>query len=521
MKAFIVNRVGDSFFILGLGLLFMTVGSLDYDQVFAASQNLSQQMIALPFIGVEIDAANLAGFLLLAGAMGKSAQFFLHTWLPDAMEGPTPVSALIHAATMVTAGVFVIARASPLYEAAPQALMAVALVGGATALFAASIGLVQNDIKRVIAYSTCSQLGYMFAALGVGAYAAAIFHLVTHAFFKALLFLCAGSVIHAVEDEQDMNYMAGLSRDHMPVTWAAMLIGTLGLTGFPLTAGYFSKDIIIEAAYASGSLVAVPVFWLLLISAALTSFYAWRLFFLTFHSPASARSSQAVLSAHESPPIMTVPLVILSLGTLIVGAMIYHYFVGAAHADFWQQSLPAEAGGNILETLHHTPIYIVFAPLLAALIGFAIAWLFYLQNSDIPNALIRRGAWVYRFLFNKWYFDELYDFLFTRPVFALGRFFWRVGDLGVIDRIGPNGISARILNLSGVSRKLQTGYLYHYAFVMLIGLTVMTSWFIWQDFNWAAAQVQLAAAYEIAYGWLSAIELPPLPDFGGLFEGLF
>ena len=524
MKAFIVNRVGDAAFILGMGLLFYVVGSLDYDAVFASGAKLAATQIALPF-GFSIDAANLTGFFLLFGAMGKSAQFLLHTWLPDAMEGPTPVSALIHAATMVTAGVFMIARVSPIYEVAQTALLAVALVGGVTALFAATIGLVQTDIKRVIAYSTCSQLGYMFAALGLGAYAVAIFHLATHAFFKALLFLGAGSVIHSLEDEQDMNNMGGLNNHKMPLTWATMLIGTLGLTGFPLTAGYFSKDAIIEAAYESGSLVAVPVFWLLLISAALTSFYAWRLFFLTFHSAENSRTATGVHSAHESAPIMTVPLVLLALGALIAGGVFYHILVGAGNVAFWQNAIPQGAGGNILETLHHAPFYIVLSPLFAALIGFAVAVLFYLGNSDIPNSLIRRGAWVYRFLFHKWYFDELYNSIFTRPSFALGRFFWHRGDEQAIDGLGPNGVSARVLNVAGVTPSLQTGYLYHYAFLMLIGLTAMVSWLVFSNTDWASAQAGLIAFYNQSAdfilnlpAWFAGIEMP---NFGKLWEEWF
>lgn len=483
MKAFIVNRVGDLFFILGMAVLFLYAGSLNYDEVFSQASKLAATQVVLPF-GFTIDAANLAGLLLLGGAMGKSAQIILHVWLPDAMEGPTPVSALIHAATMVTAGVFMIARSSSIYEAAPEALMAVAMVGGVTALFTATIGLVQNDIKRVIAYSTCSQLGYMFAALGLGAYPVAIFHLFNHAFFKALLFLGAGSVIHAVDSEQDMNNMAGLNRQKMPLTWATMLIGTLGLTGFPLTAGYFSKDAIIEAAFASGSLVSVPIFWMLLVAAVLTSFYSWRLFFLTFHSAENSRTAIAVHSAHESPAVMTIPLVLLALGALVAGAAVYHLFIGSANVGFWQNAMPQASGGNILGELHHVPIYIVFAPLVAAIIGFVVAWFFYLGSSNISNVLIRRAAWIYRLLFNKWYFDELYNFIFSRPIFALGRFFWMVGDVKIIDRFGPNGISARILNISSITPRFQTGYLYHYAFLMLIGLTAMVSWLVFGNTDW-------------------------------------
>lgn len=510
MKAFIVNRVGDAFFILGLGLLFYVVGSLDYDTVFSATEKLAATQIALPF-GYALDAATSVCLLLLFGAMGKSAQFLLHTWLPDAMEGPTPVSALIHAATMVTAGVFMIARSSPLYEAAPDALLAVALVGGTTALFAATIGLVQTDIKKVIAYSTCSQLGYMFAALGLGAYAIALFHLLTHAFFKALLFLGAGSVIHSLEDEQDMNNMGGLNKDKMPLTWATMLIGTLGLTGFPLTAGYFSKDAIIEAAFVSGSLASSPVFWLLIVAAALTSFYAWRVFFLTFHSGENSRTAQGVHRAHESPAVMTLPLIALALGALLAGAGFYHLFVGAGSGDFWQDALPQDAGDGILEAIHHVPLYIVLAPFGAAIVGFVTATLFYLGNSDVSNQLIRRGAWIYRFLFNKWYFDELYDFLFTRPSFALGRFFWHQGDEKIIDRFGPNGVGGRVLNVATITPKFQTGYLYHYAFLMLIGLTGMATWLLYGKTDWLTLWTSLLALV----AQLSALDLDALKFWQG------
>ncbi len=522
LKAFIVNRVGDAFFILGMALLFVSVGSLDFSAVFAAAPRLAEMAIILPG-GFSLDAANLACLFLLLGAMGKSAQFLLHTWLPDAMEGPTPVSALIHAATMVTAGVFMIARCAPLYEYAPIALVAVAIVGGITSLFAATIGLVQNDIKRVIAYSTCSQLGYMFAALGLGAYAAAMFHLFTHAFFKALLFLGAGSVIHAMSDEQDMRRMAGLTRQKMPITWATMLIATLALTGFPLTAGYFSKDVIIEAAAQSGSVAAVPVFWLLLISAVLTSFYSWRLFFLTFHTEENTRSGRGLISAHESPAVMTLPMIGLAVGALIVGITAYYGFVGKAHTDFWGAALPPQAGGNILETLHHAPAYIIVAPLVASLVGFGIAWLFYIVNSDIPENLTRRGAWIYRFLFNKWYFDELYNFIAVRPAFALGRLFWQKGDVGLIDGIGPNGIARRVLNLTVFARSFQTGYLYHYAFVMLGGVTLMTSWTLWSAFDLSLAQLGTQSGswaswiVNFAAELWSGLSLPELPDMDDLF----
>ena len=513
LKAFIVNRVGDAFFLLGLALIYMLKGSLDFDVLFDNVDQLAQTTIALP-LGLSISAANLIGGLLLLGAMGKSAQILFHVWLPDAMEGPTPVSALIHAATMVTAGIFVIARISPVYEQAPEALWMVGLVGGVTALFAATIGLVQNDIKRVIAYSTCSQLGYMFAALGLGAYSAAIFHLFTHAFFKALLFLGAGSVLHAIDHEQDITHMNGLSAKKMPLTWGTMLVGVLSLTGFPLSAGFFSKDVIIEAAFASPSWIAIFLFWLLLISAALTAFYAWRLFFLTFHMEEDARSSHGVTTARESPPVMTVPLVLLAFASAIIGMVAYPSFVGDAQADFWQGALPAQGGGDILNQLHNVPIYIIFAPIIASLIGFSLAWFFYMTAPAFPVFLMRRFAWVYRLFYNKWYFDEIYHWLFTLPSLALGRFFWKIGDLKIIDGLGPNGISARVLNFANIARSFQTGYLYHYAFIMLFGLSVMVSWVFWQKGDFAYAQT-LLLWWEVIVSalpaWADVMNLPDLP----------
>jgi NADH-quinone oxidoreductase subunit L len=404
--------------------------------------------------------------------MGKSAQVPLHTWLPDAMEGPTPVSALIHAATMVTAGVFMVARLSPIFALSPTALSVVVFVGAITAFFAATVGLVQNDIKRVVAYSTCSQLGYMFVALGVGAYPVAIFHLFTHAFFKALLFLGSGSVIHAVADEQDMRKMGGL-RKVIPVTYAMMVIGTLSLTGFPLTAGYFSKDAIIEAAHAGSAGVAFFAFVLLVIAAAFTSFYSWRLIFMTFHG--EPRAPKAVMEhAHESPQVMLVPLYVLAAGALVAGWLFAGHFIEEGAAGFWKGSLVLETA--LLEAMHHTPFWIAALPTIAMILGFLVAWQFYIRSPRTPVELAAQQPVLYSFLLNKWYFDEIYDALLVRPAMALGRFFWKKGDGWLIDGFGPDGISARVIDVTRNVVRLQTGYLYHYAFAMLLGVALLVTW---------------------------------------------
>ncbi|MEM8704769.1 MAG: NADH-quinone oxidoreductase subunit L, partial [Pseudomonadota bacterium] len=414
--------------------------------------------------------------LLFMGAMGKSAQFLLHTWLPDAMEGPTPVSALIHAATMVTAGVFMVARLSPLFEQAPLALSVVTFVGAFTAFFAATVGLVQNDIKRVIAYSTCSQLGYMFVALGVGAYSVGIFHLFTHAFFKALLFLGAGSVIHAVSDEQDMRNMGGL-RTYIPLTYWMMIIGTLALTGFPLTAGFFSKDAVIEAAYVGQNSNAIFAFWATVVAALLTSFYSWRLIFLTFHGRPRA-SAEIMSHVHESPPVMTVPLGILAAGALLSGFIFYSVFVGDHHAyeGFWKEALYTSPENTVLDDLHQVPFWVKASPFVMMLLGLGTAVWFYLLRPDTPARLARTFDGLYAFLLNKWYIDEIYDFLFVRPAMWLGRFLWKQGDGRVIDGFGPDGVAARVRDVTGRVVKLQTGYVYHYAFAMLIGVSALITW---------------------------------------------
>jgi NADH-quinone oxidoreductase subunit L len=414
--------------------------------------------------------------LLFMGAMGKSAQFGLHTWLPDAMEGPTPVSALIHAATMVTAGVFLVARMSPLFEHSATALAFVTVIGATTAIFAATIGLVQTDIKRVIAYSTCSQLGYMFVALGVGAYSVGIFHLFTHAFFKALLFLGSGSVIHAMHHEQDMMRMGGLRR-LIPVTYWMMVIGTLALTGFPLTAGYFSKDAVIEAAYAAHSASGSYAFALTVLAALLTSFYSWRLIFLTFHGAPRA-SLETMSHVHESPKVMLVPLLILAVGALFAGLAFKSGFIGAGYEEFWRGALFTSEHNEILHHMHEVPAWVVWSPFVMMALGFAGAWIFYIRRPDLPGRLARRHELIYLFLLNKWYFDELYDLLFVRPAKWIGRFLWKTGDGRIIDGLGPDGISARVVDVTNRVVRLQTGYVYHYAFAMLIGVAALFTWFM-------------------------------------------
>jgi NADH-quinone oxidoreductase subunit L len=471
IKAFIVNRVGDFGFALGLFAVFMLVGSIDLETVFAQVPALSGKTIH--FLGREADALTLICLLLFMGAMGKSAQFLLHTWLPDAMEGPTPVSALIHAATMVTAGVFMVARLSPLFEAAPNAAAFVTFIGASTAFFAATVGLVQNDIKRIVAYSTCSQLGYMFVAMGVGAYSVGMFHLFTHAFFKALLFLGSGSVIRAMHHEQDIRLMGGL-KDKIPFTYWTMVIGTLALTGFPFTAGYFSKDAIIEAAYAGKNAFAAYGFLLTVIAAALTAFYSWRLIFKTFHGQPHDRDHYE--AAHESPLVMLVPLGVLAAGSILAGYPFYAYFAGHEAAEFFRESIKMVPGN--LDDMHHTPVLVAQLPTLMMLAGFAVAYQFYIRRPDLPAELARSQEPLYRFLLNKWYFDEIYDVLFVNPMKRLGWILWKFGDEWVIDGFGPDGVSARVIDVTRNVVRLQTGYLYHYAFAMLIGVAALITWFM-------------------------------------------
>ncbi|PPB81808.1 NADH dehydrogenase subunit L [Albidovulum inexpectatum] len=524
MKAFIVNRVGDFGFALGIFGLFYLVDSIKMDDIFAAAPALAETQMR--FLWTDWNAANLLAFLLFIGAMGKSAQLFLHTWLPDAMEGPTPVSALIHAATMVTAGVFLVCRMSPLFEYAPEAKSFVMYIGAATAFFAATVGLVQNDIKRVIAYSTCSQLGYMFVAAGAGVYGAAMFRLFTHAFFKAMLFLGAGSVIHAMHHEQDMRNYGGL-RAKLPITFWAMMIGTLAITGvgIPLThfgfAGFLSKDAIIESAFASGNGFA---FWALVIAALFTSFYSWRLMFMTFYgSPRGDHHAHD--HAHESPPVMTVPLGVLALGAIFAGMLWYKPFFGdhermteffamphhaAAEAEVapGEPAAMAEAGhgseavqgeettahmagaahpaigaiymseasNEVLDRAHHSPVWVKLSPFIAMLIGLGLAWTFYIKDPSIPGRLAAQQPILYRFLLNKWYFDEIYDAIFVRPALALGRLLWKKGDGAVIDGT-INGVAMGLVpTLTRWASRAQSGYIFTYAFAMVIGIAILLTW---------------------------------------------
>lgn len=477
IKAFVVNRVGDFGFALGIFALFMMVGAINFETVFAQAPSLTGKSIW--FFGYHPDALTLICLLLFTGAMGKSAQFLLHTWLPDAMEGPTPVSALIHAATMVTAGVFMVARLSPLFELAPDAQTFVIFIGATTAIFAATVGLVQNDIKRVVAYSTCSQLGYMFVAMGVGAYSVGMFHLFTHAFFKALLFLGSGSVIHAMHHEQDMRHMGGL-KDRIPFTYVVMIIGTLALTGFPLTAGFFSKDAIIEAAYAAyagKNMVALYAFICVVVAALLTSFYSWRLIFMTFHGEPHDRTHWK--EAHESPYTMLVPLGFLALGSIVAGYPFKEIFTGHTGVEqFFRESLTFAKSNHILEEMHHLSLSFGLIPLAMMAIGWVVAAYFYIRRPDIPVTLARQHDFLYRFLLNKWYFDELYDLIFVRPAKWIGRALWKGGDGWLIDGFGPDGVSARVLDVTRNVVRLQTGYLYHYAFAMLIGAAAFITYFM-------------------------------------------
>jgi NADH-quinone oxidoreductase subunit L len=469
IKAFVVNRVGDFGFAIGIFAVFTVFGTLQYDPVFAsAPDQVGKTML---FLGMHLDTLTVICLLLFMGAMGKSAQFLLHTWLPDAMEGPTPVSALIHAATMVTAGVFMVARLSPLFEHAPIALDFVTVIGATTAFFAATVGLVQTDIKRVIAYSTCSQLGYMFVAEGVGAYGTGIFHLFTHAFFKALLFLGAGAVIHAMHHEQDMRHMGGL-RAKLPFTWAMMLVGTLALTGFPFTSGYVSKDAIIEAAYRGGTAIDMYGWVLTVAAAALTAFYSWRLMFLTFEG--KTRADKHVLEhAHDAPWVMGLPLFVLATGALLAGALFQHDFIGIDQLSFWRGSLVTHAAEG-----PEPPVYIAYLPTLMMALGFAVAWYFYMVRPLVPFGLSKRFRGAYLFLLNAWYFDALYDAIFVRPMKRLARALWKIGDGKIIDGLGPDGISARVVDITSRVVRIQTGYIYHYAFVMLIGVALLITYFM-------------------------------------------
>ena len=473
IKAFIVNRIGDFGFALGIFAVFMMTGAIDYGTIFHQAPTLTGKTIQL--FNWDIDALTLICLLLFMGAMGKSAQFLLHTWLPDAMEGPTPVSALIHAATMVTAGVFMVARLSPLFQLAPAALTFVTVIGATTAMFAATVGLVQNDIKRIVAYSTCSQLGYMFVAMGVGAYSVGMYHLFTHAFFKALLFLGSGSVITAMHHEQDIRHMGGL-RAKIPFTYWTMVVGTLALTGFPGFAGYFSKDAIIDAAYAGKNPAALYAYLMTLGAAGLTAFYSWRLIYKTFHGrPHDEAHYEA---AHESPPTMLIPLFVLALGCVLAGFPFFGIFAGSGVEGFFGESLAVGGSNTILEGMEHVGLVISLLPSVLMLIGWGVAWLFYVGRPGLPVELAQQHGVLYRFLLNKWYFDEIYDAIIVRPTLWLGRLLWKGGDGWLIDGFGPDGVSARVLDVTRNVVRLQTGYMYHYAFAMLIGVAAFITWFM-------------------------------------------
>jgi NADH-quinone oxidoreductase subunit L len=473
IKAFIVNRVGDFGLVLGVAATFLVFDSVQYDVIFGKTHELASTTIHA--FGYDFQTLNLIGVLLFIGAMGKSAQLGLHTWLPDAMEGPTPVSALIHAATMVTAGVFLVARFSPLYEYAPAATALITFIGASTAIFAATVGLTQFDIKRVIAYSTCSQLGYMFFACGVGAYGAGIFHLYTHAFFKALLFLGSGSVIHAMSDEQDMRRMGGIWK-HIKITYAVMWIGTLALVGFPGFAGYFSKDAILEAAWASHGSFHFYAFWLGVLAAVLTAFYSGRLMWLTFHGEPRA-DHETMHHVHESPPVMTVPLMVLAVGAVLAGWLGTGMIDAEGH--FWAGAIYYSEHNHVMHDMHDVPLMVRLAPFIAMVVGLGLSYIAYMVKPGLSVRIAEAAGPVNRFFYNKWYFDELYDFLFVRTAKAIGYGLWRGGDVGIIDRFGPDGVAASTLFTSRRATRLQTGYVYHYAFVMLIGVAALVSWYLY------------------------------------------
>jgi NADH-quinone oxidoreductase subunit L len=476
IKAFVVNRVGDFGFALGIFGIFMLFGSISFEDIFASAAGKADATLYL--FGGEFHAITILSLLLFVGAMGKSAQLGLHTWLPDAMEGPTPVSALIHAATMVTAGVFMVARLSPIIEYSDTALAVITLVGAATAFFAATVGCVQNDIKRVIAYSTCSQLGYMFFACGVSAYSAGVFHLMTHGFFKALLFLGAGSVIHAMSDEQDMRKMGGIWKK-IKVTYILMWIGNLALAGVPIFAGFYSKDAILESAFAANSTVGMIAFWLGIAAALMTAFYSWRLLFMTFHGEPRC-DDHTLAHVHESPPVMLIPLLPLALGALLAGWVAHGWFMDPSQMDaFWNGAIFVlkEAHPAVYEA-HNVPTWVKVLPIFCGATGIAFAWLFYIKNPAIPGMIANRFQGIYQFLLNKWYWDELYDYIFVKPSFWFGRVFWKGGDGIIIDGGGPNGMAFLTRMASKGASRLQTGYVYHYAFAMLIGIVLLVSWYL-------------------------------------------
>ena len=470
IKAFIVNRIGDFGFAIGIFLIFIFFGTLNYEEVFALAPNFADTEIN--FLGLEVNLITVTCLFLFIGAMGKSAQFFLHTWLPDAMEGPTPVSALIHAATMVTAGVFLVVRCSPIFEYSQVALNFVAIVGMITALFAASVAIVQNDIKKIIAYSTCSQLGYMFFAAGVGAYHVAIFHLFTHAFFKALLFLGSGSVIHSLNDEQDVRNMGDLWKK-MPVTWFAMVVGTLALTGFPFLSGFYSKDAIIEFAFLKGTNVGYFAAGIGIMTAVLTALYSWRLIFKTFHGKFNNKNLSKS-EIHESGLTITIPLLMLVVGSIFSGFLFKEFLIGHDYNNFWRDSI------LILEKFDHSgiPLWLLVITPFFVTILIPVSFYLYIKKTNFLYGIVLKYKSLYNFLLNKWYFDELYNQIIIKPTKFIGSFFWEKGDIKIIDRLGPDGISKIIKIISNKSSKFQSGYIYDYAFIMLIGLSLLLTFFI-------------------------------------------
>ena len=471
IKAFVVNRVGDFGFALGIFLIFYLFGTVNYSEVFNQISKITDKNLL--FLGITFNAVDLICLLLFIGAMGKSAQILLHTWLPDAMEGPTPVSALIHAATMVTAGVFLVVRCSPIYEYSELALNIITVVGMSTAFFAATVALVQNDIKKIIAYSTCSQLGYMFFATGVGAYNVAMFHLFTHAFFKALLFLGSGSVIHAFKDEQNINYMGGVWKK-LPYTYSLMIIGTLALTGFPFLSGFYSKDAIIEFAYLRGNTAGYYAAGIGIFTAFLTSIYSWRLIFKTFHGEYNNKEIR-IDETHESPIVMLIPLVLLSIGALFAGFLFKELFIGYDGLNnFWRDSI------FFLKPLStdHPPLWFLLLTPILVILSIPLAYYLFLKNKNLPDQIANINKPLYNFLLNKWYFDELYDVLFVKPSKKLGLFLWKFFDLKIIDGFGPDGISLLIKKFSVRANKFQSGYIYQYAFVMLLGFSALLTFLI-------------------------------------------
>ena len=470
IKAFIVNRVGEFGLAIGIFLIFFYFGSLNFNEVFLKVPNYLEETIS--FFGFSINLITLISIMLFVGAMGKSAQFLLHTWLPDAMEGPTPVSALIHAATMVTAGVFLVVRCSPIFEFSQPALNFVTVVGLITALFAASVALVQNDIKKIIAYSTCSQLGYMFFATGIGAYHVAMFHLFTHAFFKALLFLGAGSIIHTFNNEQDITKMGGVWKK-IPVTMSLMLIGTAALTGFPFLSGFYSKEAILEFAFLKNNQISNYVVSLGIFTAFLTSIYSWRLFFKSFFGTYNNKSIP-IEQIHESPIVMLIPLFILSIGAVLAGYFFKDLFIGHTSFNFWKNSI------FFLNPIEHSklPLWFLFLTPFLIIISIPLAYYLFIKNQDILNQTKKTHYPLYKFLLNKWYVDELYDAIFVSPIKKIGTIFWKKGDVGIIDKFGPDGVSQVIKFISNKAVKFQTGFIYDYAFVMLIGLSALITYLI-------------------------------------------